>query len=86
MRGYVRAFVCGVLAFGLALAMTAGKAAAKESYAIAMHGAPGAGCWAWAPGASKVAVSAVAANRAKTRPRGRTDAAKIRKFIAENPF
>jgi len=40
VRGYVRAFVCGVLAFGLALAMTAGKAAAKESYAIAMHGAP----------------------------------------------
>jgi hypothetical protein len=33
-----------------------------------------------------MAVSAVAADRAKTRPRGNTDAAKIRKFIAENPF
>jgi hypothetical protein len=32
------------------------------------------------------AVSAVATNRAKTRPRGNTGAAKIRKFIAENPF
>jgi hypothetical protein len=32
------------------------------------------------------AVNAVAASRAKTRPRGNTGAAKIRKFIAENPF
>jgi hypothetical protein len=30
--------------------------------------------------------NAVAANKAKTRPCGRADAAKIRKFIAENPF
>ena len=29
---------------------------------------------------------AVAANKAKARPRGPTEAAKIRKFIAENPF
>jgi hypothetical protein len=28
----------------------------------------------------------VAANKAKNHPRGRADAAKIRKFIAENPF
>ena len=33
-------------------------------------------------GADKV----VAANKAKARPRGRAEAAKIRKFIAENPF
>jgi len=32
------------------------------------------------------AEKAVAANQAKARPRGRTEAAKIRKFIAENPF
>jgi hypothetical protein len=32
------------------------------------------------------AASAVAANKAKIRPRGKTDAAKIRKVIAENPF
>ena len=37
-------------------------------------------------GASNVAVKAVAAIRAKTRPPGQTGAAKIRKFIAENPF
>jgi hypothetical protein len=29
---------------------------------------------------------AVTAIKAKTRPRGQTGAAKIRKFIAENPF
>jgi hypothetical protein len=54
----------------------------------AAAGAPGAGvgCWARASGESSTAVNAVAANKAKTRPRGRTDAAKIRKFIAENPF
>ena len=45
-----------------------------------------AGVWACAPEASSAADNAVAANKAKTRPRGRTDAAKIRKFIAENPF
>jgi hypothetical protein len=33
-----------------------------------------------------VTVNAVAASKAKTRPRGQADAAKIRKFIAENPF
>jgi hypothetical protein len=49
-------------------------------------GAPGAGAWAHASGASNEAVRAVAANKAKIRPRGQTDAAKIRKFIAENPF
>ena len=58
------------------------------AFAFGAAGAPGAGAGvcAWAPDASRVAVSAVAANRAKTRPRGRTDAAKIRRFIAENPF
>jgi hypothetical protein len=51
-------------------------------------GAPGAGwgCWAWVPEASNEADNAVATNRAVTRPRGHTGAAKIRKFIAENPF
>jgi hypothetical protein len=51
-------------------------------------GAPGAGAgvWASAPETSNVADNAVAANKAETRPCGRTDAAKIRKFIAENPF
>ena len=38
MRG--RAFVCGVLAFGISLAMHVDWASAAESYAIAMHGAP----------------------------------------------
>ena len=54
----------------------------------AAAGAPGAGAgvWACAPATSNVADNAVAANKAATRPRGRTDAAKIRKFIAENPF
>jgi hypothetical protein len=33
-----------------------------------------------------VAPNAVAASKAKTRSRGPADAAKIRKFIAENPF
>jgi len=40
MRGCVRAFVGGVLAFGLSLATDAGKLLANENYAIAMHGAP----------------------------------------------
>jgi hypothetical protein len=35
---------------------------------------------------SHVAVNAVAASNAKTRLCGQIDAAKIRKFIAENPF
>jgi hypothetical protein len=54
----------------------------------AAAGAPGAGVgvWACAPETSIAADSAVAANKAETRPRGRTGAAKIRKFIAENPF
>jgi hypothetical protein len=54
----------------------------------AAFGAPGAGagCWACAPEAINVADSAEAANRAKSCPRGRIDPAKIRKFIAENPF
>ena len=54
----------------------------------AAAGAPGAGAgvWACAPEAINVADNAVAANKAKTRPCGRIDAAKIRKFIAENPF
>ena len=46
----------------------------------------GAGCWACASEAIKFADSAEAANRAKSCPRGRIDPAKIRKFIAENPF
>jgi hypothetical protein len=46
----------------------------------------GAGCCARTSGVTSEATNAVAANKAKTRPRGRTDAAKIRKFIAENPF
>jgi hypothetical protein len=49
-------------------------------------GAAGAGAWALAPGTSNVAVNAVAANQAKARPWGLSQAAKIRKFIAENPF
>jgi hypothetical protein len=51
-------------------------------------GAAGAGAavWAFTSGASNEAASAVAASKAKTRPRGRTGAAKIRKFITENPF
>jgi peptide/nickel transport system substrate-binding protein len=36
----VRAFLFGVLAFGLALAIDAGTLSAEESYTIAMHGAP----------------------------------------------
>jgi hypothetical protein len=39
-----------------------------------------------APEAIKPADSAEAASKAKPRPCGRTEAAKIRKFIAENPF
>ena len=45
-----------------------------------------AGCWAWAFKVQDVAASAAAAKTATARPRGKTDAAKIRKFIAENPF
>ena len=37
---HVRAFLFGVLAFGIALAIDAGTLSAEESYAIAMHGAP----------------------------------------------
>jgi hypothetical protein len=54
--------------------------------AAAGAGAAAGGCWACTSGASSEAESAVAANKAKTRPRGQTDVAKIRKFIAENPF
>jgi hypothetical protein len=36
--------------------------------------------------AIKPADSAEAASTVKPRPRGRTEAAKIQKFIAENPF
>jgi peptide/nickel transport system substrate-binding protein len=39
-RSCVRAFGCGILAFGIPLAIDAGKVSAKETYAIAMHGAP----------------------------------------------
>jgi hypothetical protein len=49
-------------------------------------GAPGAGCCACAPEAISVADNAEAANKARICPRGRIDPAKIRKFIAENPF
>ena len=54
----------------------------------AAAGAPGAGAGVWAAvaEASSAADKVVAANKAKTRPRGRTEVAKIRKFIAENPF
>ena len=37
---HVRAFLFGVLAFGIVLAIDAGTLSAEESYAIAMHGAP----------------------------------------------
>ena len=40
MRRCVRALVCGVLAILLSPALDGGKASAKESYAIAMHGEP----------------------------------------------
>jgi peptide/nickel transport system substrate-binding protein len=36
----VRSFACGILAFGISLALHAGSLRAEESYAIAMHGAP----------------------------------------------
>ena len=49
-------------------------------------GAPGAGAWAEAVEIASEADKAVAANKAKARPCGPTEAAKIRKFIAENPF
>ena len=51
-------------------------------------GAPGAGAgvWAKAEEIAREADKVVAANKAQARPRGRTEAAKIRKFIAENPF
>jgi hypothetical protein len=62
-------------AFGAALAFGAAGA-----------GAGVAGCWACAPATDTAADNAVAASKAKIRPRGRADAAKIRKFIAENPF
>jgi hypothetical protein len=45
-------------------------------------GGGAAGCWACAPEAISVAL----ASKAKTCPCGRIEAAKIRKFIAENPF
>ena len=61
-------------------------AAGAGAWAWAAFGAPGAGCWACAPEAINVADNAEAANRAKICPRGRIDPAKIRKFIAENPF
>jgi hypothetical protein len=48
-------------------------------------GAAGAGVWAWASTANETA-NAVVANKARSRPRGPTDAGKTRKFIAENPF
>ena len=35
-----RSFACGILAFGISLALHAGSLRAGESYAIAMHGAP----------------------------------------------
>src|SRR3984957_18384585 len=40
MRRCVRALVCGVLAILFSPALDGGKASAKESYAIAMHGEP----------------------------------------------
>jgi hypothetical protein len=55
------------------------------AFALAF-GAAGAGAWALTSGASNDTAKAVAVKKAKTRPRGRTVAAKIRKFIAENPF
>ncbi|XIA68023.1 hypothetical protein ACFIOY_26285 [Bradyrhizobium sp. TZ2] len=63
--------------------------AAGAGVALGAPGAGAAGCWACAPPppeAISVADNAVAANRAKACPCGRIEAAKIRKFIAENPF
>ena len=78
--GLFQCFLIAALgvAFGAALGAAFGAAA----------GAPGAGAgvWALASGTRQVAINAVAASKAKTRPRGQADAAKIRKFIAENPF
>jgi hypothetical protein len=50
---------------------------------LAFGAAAGAGAWACVSEARKEVASAVAANKAKTRPRGQNGAAKIRKFIAE---
>ena len=65
----------GAAALGAALGAAAGAGDAGA-----------AGVWACASEASKVADNAVAANKAKPRPCDRAGAAKIRKFIAENPF
>ena len=65
-----------------------GAAGGAFGAALGAAGAPGAGAgvWASAEEAASEADKVVAANRAKARPCGRTEAAKIRKFIAENPF
>ena len=52
------------------------------AFGLAFAAGAGAGAWAWAWAFTKEAASTVVASKAKTRPRG----AKIRKFIAENPF
>jgi len=56
--------------------------------AFGATGAPGAGAGVCActSGMINEATNAVAANKANVRPRGKTDAAKIRKVIGENPF
>ena len=64
----------------------AGFGAAFLAFGAAAGAGAGADCCAWTSVATSEATNAVAANQAKTRPRGWTDAAKIRKFIAENPF
>jgi hypothetical protein len=56
------------------------------AFGAAVGAAGAAGCWACVPETTSEAENAVAANKAKIRPRGLADAAKIRKFIAENPF
>ena len=61
-------------------------AALGAAFGLAFGAAAGAGAWACASAARKEAARTVVASKAKTRPRGQTGAAKIRKFIAENPF
>jgi hypothetical protein len=71
---------------GAGAALGAAFGAAALAFGAAAGAAGAAGAWASALETSNVADIAVAANKAKTRPCGRTGAAKIRKFIAENPF
>ena len=75
----------GAPAAGAAAAGGAGWAAGAAfgaAFGLACGAAAG-GCWACASGTNNQAASALTANSAKTRTRGLTGAAKIRKFIAE---